>query len=111
MTRKDRYNKKTLKYYVTYNEDDSDNDMQIDTERHEESETGKKRLGLSGPTSGALEKVPTVAGSDEESEEENEKEKKSTELTQGQQAIPWVQGWRDPHIDVGLCACVSCLCV
>ena len=39
MTRKDRYNKKTLKYYVTYNEDDSDNDMQIDTERHEESET------------------------------------------------------------------------
>ena len=52
-----------------------------------------------------------MAGSDEESEEEDEKEKKSTELTQGQQAIPWVQGWRDPHIDVGLCACVSCLCV
>ena len=36
--RKDRYNKKTLKYYVTYNEGDSDNDQQIDTEKHEEQE-------------------------------------------------------------------------
>lgn len=36
--RKDRYNKKLKKYYVLYGEDDSDDDKQIDTEKHEETE-------------------------------------------------------------------------
>ncbi|CAE7886441.1 unnamed protein product [Symbiodinium microadriaticum] len=84
--RKDRYNKKTLKYYVTYNEGDSDNDQQIDTEKHEEQEMGKKKLDLSGPTSGVLEKVAPVSDSDQESSDE-EKEKKANELTQGQQEL------------------------
>ncbi|CAE7943434.1 unnamed protein product, partial [Symbiodinium necroappetens] len=78
MARKDRYNKKILKYYVTYNEDDSDMDEQIDTEKHEEQETGKQKLDLSGPTSSGLEKAPTVSDSDQESSAD-EKEKKAIE--------------------------------
>ena len=50
---------------------------------------GKKKLDLSGPTSGVLEKVAPVSDSDQESSDE-EKEKKANELTQGQQDIPWV---------------------
>ncbi|CAE7691396.1 unnamed protein product [Symbiodinium sp. CCMP2456] len=86
MARKDRYNKKILKYYVTYNEDDSDMDEQIDTEKHEEQETGKQKLDLSGPTSSGLEKAPTVSDSDQESSAD-EKEKKAIEVTHGQQEL------------------------
>ena len=36
--RRDRYDKKVKKYYVLYGEDDSDDDKQIDSEKHEECE-------------------------------------------------------------------------
>ena len=51
---------------------------------------GTTKLGLTGPTSGKLEKVPEERDSDQESESggEEDRRKGAVEITQGQQDLP-----------------------